>query len=72
MVPFLITNHIIILIIFVTVITAAVIGFVDSNTSVTVVEGGPSQTVCLFVRPEGLGLDAFDQVPIDIMTDIGN
>ena len=50
---------------------AVVIGFVRSNTSVTVEEGSPPQTVYIDVKPEGLPLDAFDNVPINIRTTMG-
>ena len=51
---------------------AVVIGFSDSNTSVTFVEGGPSQIICADVKPEGLELDPFDSVPLNIgLTGLG-
>ena len=52
-------------------VSAAVIGFVDSNTSLTLIEGGTPQTVCFYVRPEGLELDLFDSVYINIRTEMG-
>ena len=50
---------------------AVVIGFSDSNSSVILVEGGAAQTICIDVKPYGLPLDPFDQVPLIIQTDIG-
>ena len=50
---------------------AVVIGFSDSNSSVILVEGGSAQTICIDVKPYGLPLDPFDQVPLIIQTDIG-
>ena len=50
---------------------AVVIGFSDFNSPVTVVEGGPTQTICIDVNPHGLPLDQFDEVTLIIQTDIG-
>ena len=54
-----------------TMTPAVVIGFSDSNSSVILVEGGPTQTVCVDVKPFGLPVDPFDQVPLIIQTDRG-
>ena len=53
------------------IVLAAVVGFVDSNTSVTVIEGNPPQAVYIEVKQEGLMLDAFDIVPVNIQTTLG-
>ena len=50
---------------------AIVIGFSDSNSSVTVMEGGPAQVVCVDIKPQGLPLDPFDFVPLNLQTGIG-
>ena len=47
--------------------TAVVIGFSNDNSSVTIIEGDPPQTICLEVKEQGLRLDPFDRVPINIM-----
>ena len=43
------------------------IGFSNDNSSVTIIEGDPAQTVCLEVKEQGLRLDPFDMVQINIM-----
>ena len=50
---------------------AVVIGFADSNMSVAVIEGNPPQTVYIGVNQEGLALDTFDTIPINIQTTFG-
>ena len=47
-------------------IPAVVIGFSNDNSSVTTTEGDSAQTICLEVKPEGLRLDPFDTVPLNI------
>ena len=54
-----------------TMTPAVVIGFSDSNSSVILLEGGPTQTVCVDVKRYGLPIDPFDQVPLIIQTDRG-
>ena len=49
--------------------TAVVIGFSNDNSSVAITEAGPSQTICLEVKEEGLALDPFDIVPLNIEID---
>ena len=46
-------------------------GFSADNSSITLSEGGPAQTVCVDVKPEGLSLDPFDRVPINLRVDPG-
>ena len=46
--------------------TAVVIGFSNDNSSVIITEGDPAQTICLEVKAEGLRLDPFDTVPLNI------
>ena len=48
---------------------AVVIGFSNDNSSVTIIEGDPAQTICLQVKEEGLMLDPFDTVQINIEID---
>ena len=45
------------------------IGFSNDNSSVTIVEGDPAQTICLQVKEEGLMLDPFDTVVINVKID---
>ena len=42
------------------------LGFSNDNSSVTVNEGGPAQTICVDVKPEGLPLDPFDRVTLNL------
>ena len=49
--------------------TVVVIGFSNTNSSVAITEGGPSQTICLEVKEEGLALDFHDIVPLKIEID---
>ena len=48
---------------------AVVIGFSNDNSSVTIVEGDPAQTICLEVKEEGLMLDPFDAFVINVEID---
>ena len=45
------------------------IGFADSNSSVTLIEGGPRQRICVDIKPLGLPLDLFDYIPLTIRTE---
>ena len=45
------------------------LGFSDDNSSVTVNEGGPAKTICVDVKQEGLPLDPFDRVTLNLRTD---
>ena len=47
------------------------IGFSNDNSSVVITERGPSQTICLEVKEEGLALETFDNVPLNIEIDSG-
>ena len=49
--------------------TAVLLGFVDSNSSVILTEGGENQLVCVDIKSEGLPLDPFDYIPLTIRTE---
>ena len=44
-----------------------IIGFVDANRSLTIREGGPVMSVCADTKPEGLPVDNFDFITVDIV-----
>ena len=48
---------------------AVLLGFVDSNSSVILTEGGINQAICVDIKPEGLPLDPFDYIPLTIRTE---
>ena len=49
--------------------TAVLLGFIDTNSSVILTEGGENQKVCVDIKPEGLPLDPFDYIPLTIRTE---